>query len=172
MSETLLIQVYNFLRQCGLFDEEATLDWVSRLNRLHSRGWLYGSYLRDELLAVAGAFRIPSWDEKYLTEIPDHESGKILFISFFAAIPSHSTAPLKLLRQHLRRYPQIREIIYFKKNWRPGKPLYELERRRLIIQETRKSPNDYSVRLGSPRRLWIQPPELFPLTEKRLVSVV
>ncbi len=94
------------------------LEWMSRLLYMHRRKWLYCTLKGDHLIAVAGAFRIRQWDDKYLdfANMPEAEEGDILYVPFIASEGNVHVAPLRLLRFCLRKNPNIKELIYYRKN--------------------------------------------------------
>lgn len=122
----MLIKAYELVRSSEVFFDRASLEWASQFYSMYKRGWLYGATQGEELLAVAGAFRIPEWDEKYRHEIPEKESGNLLYVSFFCSQSSDNTVALKLLKCFLRENPEIEEIIYFKKDWDAGRKRFKL----------------------------------------------
>ncbi|MCM8775086.1 MAG: hypothetical protein NC930_01835 [Candidatus Omnitrophica bacterium] len=116
MKCAVLAKAYDLAHTSGIFYDQMTLEWTTNLIRLYERGWLYGVFSRDDLIAVAGAYRIKQWDEKYRYELPDQEEGNILYVSFFASESDDMSEPLKFLRHFLRENPDINELIYYKKN--------------------------------------------------------
>ena len=68
-------------------------------------------------MAVAGAYRIPYWDEKFHSSLPEREEGRIFFMSFLVSTETSPVAPLRLVRFCLKENPDVSEIIYEKKRW-------------------------------------------------------
>ncbi len=149
-----LIATFDFLKRTGFFEDQSTLEWARKLNHLYDRGWLYSSMHGEKLLAVAGAFRIPAWDKRFVEELPEKQEGNILFISFFSSESEDSKIPLKLLKQFLRENPTIQEIVYYRKKWKVVKRSFKLVRKPLA-ERLATSP--------APKRLFLAPPELVPV---------
>lgn len=149
-----LVGIYHFLQEMLVFDGEPTLEFISKLNVMYSRGWIYASYLDNRVMAVAGAFRIKEWDEKHLTQIPEKEEGNILFILFFACASDNATIPLKFLKQHLKENPSIEKIVYCKKIWLKNR----LEMKTFTCRSALKT--TLLTRPHEPSRTVIYPPAL------------
>lgn len=157
MAKPAIIKTYELLSEFGFFDAESPVLWITRLNQMYERGWLYLSFKGDELMSVAGAYRVEDWKDSYLRELPDEERGTILFISFFATKSDRLLDPLRLLRQYLIKNPGINEIVYFKKYWNvASSAALWPEKKRLLIR-------NYGPQVIKPKkRVEILPPELLP----------
>ena len=111
----LLIKTYDLLKKSDVFYDKTELEWASYVLRLYEKGWLYSAVHNGDIIAVAGAFRIPEWEERYQHELPDQEFGSILYVAFFAADSDNPSVPLKLLKHYLKENTQISEIIFYNK---------------------------------------------------------
>lgn len=111
----------------------SSLQWISHLLTLHRRHWLYCSFLGQELIAVAGAYRIPEWNEQFRYELPEKAEGDTLYIPFFVSKEAVSIAPLRLLKFCLRENPQVREIVYSRKKWSTGSEVFKVWRRNKAV---------------------------------------
>jgi hypothetical protein len=120
----LLKQICDLVIRSGVCPEIMPLEWMRRLLFLHRHRWLYCSVKGNQLLAVAAAYRIPEWDDKYLQMLPDQEEGSVLYVPFIAAEGRSSVAPLRLLRYCLRENPGITEVIYYRKNLHAAQKRY------------------------------------------------
>lgn len=126
------IKAYDFLRRSELFRDEMDLQWLTRFVRMVNRGWVYTSMDGEELTALAGAYRIQSAEEALQSELPEKEQGSILFISFFISEQGNTASALKALKAYLRRNPDVRSVLYYKKSRDAGGPSYHLVRRPII----------------------------------------
>lgn len=141
IEQKLLEQICDLVLTSDIYPEQMPLEWMSRLIQMHHHRWLYCSMKGEELVAVGGAYRIQSWDDSYLYQLPESENGDILFIPFVAAKREFKTALLRLLRFCLKDNPGIREIIYFKKQTPHNaqeiirRPVPSYRRHRLVIEE-------------------------------------
>jgi hypothetical protein len=122
----LLKQVCDLVIRSGVCPEIMPLEWMRRILHMHRHRWLYCSLKGSRVIAVAGAYRIQEWDDRYLKFLPDSDGGAILYVPFVAAEGRVSIAPLRLLRFCLRENPGIREVIYYRKNLNAGKRHYTL----------------------------------------------
>ncbi len=159
MENKMLIRAYELIRSSEVFFDRTSLEWTRQLYAMYKRGWLYGATHGDDLLAVAGAFRISEWDEKYRHELPENESGNLLYVSFFCSQSQDIMIALKLLRHFLKENPEIKEIVYYKKDWNAGRRRFKLMRPSQHEWATNLTESTFNAE--QPRkRLIIEPPEL------------
>jgi len=159
----LLIEAYDFLETSGFFEDKNALDWIQKLNTMYDRGWLYASMRGDELLAVAGAFRVPAWDPKYLSEPPERDEGEVLFISFFSNNQGDHSIPLKLLKYFLKQHRGIKEVVFYRKKW-------SVQERRFHLEPYHQNTASLLSRSGTgvrkqSRRIIVAPPEMVPMAQ-------
>lgn len=159
MEDKMLIQAYELVRRSDVFFDRAPLEWTRQFYSMHKRGWLYGATEGERLLAIAGAFRIPEWDERYRYEIPEFECGNLLYVSFFCSQSDDITVALKLLKHFLKENSDVNEMIYYKKDWNAGQKMFKL-----FKQENHSSEPDAEETITEQpmgrKRLMIQPPEV------------
>jgi hypothetical protein len=133
----LLKQICDLVIRSGVCPEIMPLEWMRRILYMHRRRWLYCSLKGNQVVAVAGAYRIPEWDDKYLHVLPEAEEGNILYVPFVAAEGKIPVAPLRLLRFSLRENPNVREVIYYRKNLHAGKKHFTVRpREHAPVEET------------------------------------
>ncbi|MFZ5802707.1 MAG: hypothetical protein ACOY3K_06330 [Candidatus Omnitrophota bacterium] len=112
---TLLRKVFELVKASGVFQKKWDSELMDDLFRMHDRRWLYCSFRGSDLLAVAGAFRIPEWDDRYFNELPEVDEGEILYVPFLVSTADEPLVPLRLVKFCLRENASIKEIIYYKK---------------------------------------------------------
>lgn len=112
----LLKKVYDLVLASEACPHLLPAQWMSMLLYMHRRGWLYCSIRGNELFAVAGAFRICSWDEKFREKLPEREEGSTLYIPFVASDGSLPVAVPRLLRYCLRQQPGVQKVVYYRKS--------------------------------------------------------
>ena len=143
LESDLLKQISSLVLESDLYPEISPLEWISDLYYMHKRKWLYCSLKGSKLVAVAGAFRIPGWEEKYRSSMPEREEGSLLYLSFVASTEEIPVALPRLLKFCLRENPEVEEILYFKKKRgvAEGRP-WTLRRRR--VEKLSLNSNDSS----------------------------
>lgn len=134
----LLKKVYDLVLASEACPHLLPAQWMSRLLYMHRRGWLYCSVKGSELMAVAGAFRIRQWDEKYRDKLPEKEEGDLLYVPFVASEGKIPVAVLRLLRYCLRENPGIKKVIYDRKSQDPAREKFCV--RDLEAHRTRRVP--------------------------------
>lgn len=158
----LLIKAFDFAAQSSIFEEEALSFWCELMIRLYDRGFLYGCFKGDSLMAVAGLCRVPQWHERYLEELPSEESGSCLYIPFFVLESSRAHDPMQMLRHYLKEHPEVGEILYCEKYRRSDRALRRQIRRRQIVRsrdDRFDESHAYKTRIG------VVPPELINLRD-------
>lgn len=161
MSENrLLIQAFDFTAKSSIFEEESLSFWCELMIRLYDRGFLYGCFRGDDLMAVAGLCRISEWQDRYLEQIPDQESGSCLYIPFFALESLRTQDPMQMLRRYLHDHSEVDEIIYCEKFRRAGRDVPKQIKRRRIL---RNHGNRFEENQTYKTRIGVLPPELVNL---------
>ena len=79
----------------------------------HDHGYLYAN--RSANAFVCG-YRIPEVNDKWKSTIPDKEEGEIFFVNFAVSEEPNSFALLKMLRSYLKDNPDVKELVYFRRN--------------------------------------------------------
>lgn len=110
------IEAYEFLRRFEFFRDQMDLQWLTSFTRMMNRKWIYVFRKGEKLSGLAGAYKIKHPSEAVKDHLPEKEEGDILFISFFASQSENTLAALKCLKAYLRRNPDVRSIMYYRKS--------------------------------------------------------
>lgn len=84
-------------------------EWLKIIQFAHDRGYLITNNKMDQF---ACAYRIPYWDEKFTSEMPEQESGNILYVAFAVSESKNNFSLLKMLKS----YPDIEEVYWYHRN--------------------------------------------------------
>jgi hypothetical protein len=104
----LLGRVMMLVIQSGVCPETPKHRWTKIILDAHRLGYLY---VNADLTSAVLAYRIPSWDERWTTEIPAKENGDILYIAWAVSSSNNRVGLLKMLRSYLKEN-SVYEIIY------------------------------------------------------------
>jgi hypothetical protein len=88
-------------------------DLLKAIVYSHEKGYLLTS---KDSSAFASVYIIPELNEKYTQEIPEVEIGEIAYVNFAISEERNSFVLLKMLRDYMKSKPQIKELVYFRRN--------------------------------------------------------
>lgn len=158
----LLIKAFDFVAKSSIFEEESLSFWCELMIRLYDRGLLYGCFKGDELMAIAGLCRVSEWEERYLDELPETDSGSRLYIPFFILESERQSDPIQLLRHYLKEHPEVSEILYCEKYRRSERSMKRQIRRRQVV---RVHEDRFETSQAYKNKIGVMPPELINLRE-------
>lgn len=164
----LLIKAFDFVAKSSIFEEESLSFWCELMIRLYDRGLLYGCFKGDEIMAIAGLCRVPEWDERYLDELPEADSGSRLYIPFFILESERQNDPIQLLRHYLKEHPEVEEILYCEKYRRSDRAVKRQVRRRQVV---RVHEDRFETSQAYKNKIGVMPPELINLKEADLCAL-
>lgn len=105
----LLVKCLSMVIDSNICPRTPKRDWPKIILQAHTKGYLYSN---KDLTSFVCAYRIPYWDEAFSDQMPEEERGHILYVAWAV---SNSDSFLSLLKM-ARSYPNISEIIYYKRN--------------------------------------------------------
>lgn len=108
----LLLKCTGMVLKSGVCPETPVADWPKLIMFAHSKGYLYVSKDTESFVC---AYRIPEFTDNVVKEMPEKESGDILFIAWAASNSTKKTSLLRMLRSYLKEN-QIKEIIYLRQD--------------------------------------------------------
>lgn len=111
----LLVECAYLLAKHKVCNEPSFKEWWNIVKFCHKKGYLYVGFKGASVALVAIGFRIPK-PPKGRVDLPEIESGKILYIS---AVASESESPWQLYwlyKWYLRNNTDITKVIFNKRN--------------------------------------------------------
>lgn len=111
-----LLAALDLVLKRQLCPDSTVMEWSKALLKLHEKGWLYAIIRDGKLRALWAAYRIPFWDEKFSESIPEEEKGQIFYVPFLVTDGEEKNAPLRAFKDYRRRNPDVKEIIFYKRN--------------------------------------------------------
>lgn len=79
----------------------------------HDKGYLYTNKFANTFVC---GYRIPELNDKWKSTIPDKENGEIFFVNFALSEDPNRWDLLKMLRAYLKENPDVKELVYFRRN--------------------------------------------------------
>lgn len=114
----LLVKIFDIIIKSKVCPKTSYRQWSATLQELHRKGMLYCAIDRttEKVLSAWAVYRIPSWHEMYRELIPITEKGEIIYVPFFVSIDPKQNGPLTALKSYLAEHPEVKELIYYRRN--------------------------------------------------------
>jgi hypothetical protein len=80
---------------------------------VHDHGFLYTNRKANTFIC---GYRIPEVSEEWKHKIPESETGEIFFVNWAVSEEPNKWAMYKMLREYLKRNPDVKELCYFRRN--------------------------------------------------------
>lgn len=108
----LLSNCMRMIRDTKVCPDTPAHDWPRILLYAHARGYLYTNRKGTAFVLI---FRIPEWDEKWITTLPDKESGNKAYTVFAVSEEDDKLSLLRMFKSYVAQHG-IEEMIYYRRN--------------------------------------------------------
>jgi hypothetical protein len=113
VEQLLLTKCLNMCRSGGVCPDSTVEELIHAICFSHERGYLYANRKANSFVC---GYRIPEVNDKWKCTIPEKEEGEIFFVNFAVSEEPNSFVLLKMLRSYLKENPDVKELVYFRRN--------------------------------------------------------
>lgn len=111
--QLVLMRCINMALESAVCPNSKPDELIKAIVYSHEHGYLYTN--RKANAFVCG-YRIPEVSDKWSSTIPEKETGEIFYINFAVSKDINNWVLLKMLRDYLRDNPDVKELVYFRRN--------------------------------------------------------
>ena len=113
MQQLLLMKCFHMACKSNVCPDSSREDLLKAIIYSHEKGYLLTN---KDASAFANVYIVPEMNEYYKTVIPETESGDLAYVNFAISEEKNPWVLLKMLREYMKQNPQVKDLVYFRRN--------------------------------------------------------
>lgn len=111
LEQLLLMKCFHMACASNVCPESPREDLLKAIIFSHDKGYLLTN---KDASAFANVYRVKS--ESDVEKIPEVEDGELAYVNFAISEQKNPFVLLKMLREYVKQNPEVKELVYFRRN--------------------------------------------------------